>query len=34
MAVADTAAGGIAQRLKWRALAAWLRHWRTDGSDR
>src|ERR1700756_4925879 len=34
MAVADTAGGGIAQRLKWRALIARLRGWRRDGSDR
>ena len=34
MAVADTPDDGIAQRLRWRTLAARLRGWRRDGSDR
>ena len=34
MAVADTTGGRLARRLKWRALAARLRGWRRDGSDR
>src|SRR5215472_12813181 len=34
MAVADSASGGKARRLKGRALAALLRQWRSDGSDR
>ncbi len=34
MAVADTPDDGTAQRLGWRALAARLRGWRRDGSDR
>ena len=34
MAVADTTGGRLARRLKWRALAARLRGWRGDGSDR
>jgi O-antigen/teichoic acid export membrane protein len=34
MAVADTTGGRLARHLKWRALAARLRGWRRDGSDR
>ena len=34
MALADTTGGRLAQRLKWGALAARLRGWRRDGSDR
>jgi O-antigen/teichoic acid export membrane protein len=34
MAVADTTGDRLARRLKWRALAARLRGWRRDGSDR
>ena len=34
MAVADTTGGRLARHLKWRALAARLRGWRGDRSDR
>jgi O-antigen/teichoic acid export membrane protein len=34
MAVTDTPGDRLARRLKWRALAARLRGWRGDGSDR